>query len=440
MSNLTADSSVDAWMRELDGPQKNFCAGWQDFPVVQKAHIKLLDQLVAQPHTAPTYPTKRGIVIGAGGAKYFSCGFACFWTLRQLGCNLPVEFWILGEHEIDRNMLALAKAHDIKVVDGLEVCRRKKLSPRILNGWELKPFSVLHSDFEEVMYLDADNIPAVNPEYLFDDPTYVKTGAMFWPDLPPEFRTEWLPSVCWENIGMTYQDSVDFESGQFMINKAKCYKELVVTMWMNEHSDWFYRFVYGDKSTYHLAWRKCETDYAIPSTGCGWIWPAIQQFDMDGKLVFQHACRGKESIASGDSLHSINQQNHVYHAAKVRKEHWSGTIFSWSEMTPFERNIAEKIAGLYTYERVGLDNRPMELEKNGEIGAGRAGCEQRWSVRVIDGVPTVIVIGSAHKGSEIAMFMAQWHDNCFAGKWTAFERCPVTLTPKNKLAICDLLK
>lgn len=436
---LDQNSSIDDWVKALSGSRQSFCAGWQSFPVVQAAHIKMLNELVAQTFTTPQYHSKRGIVIGAGGAKYFGCGFACFWTLRHLGCTLPVEFWILGEHEIDRNMLALAAAHNIKVVDGREVCRVRNLNPRILNGWELKPFAALHSDFEEILYLDADNIPVIDPTYLFDDPSYKQTGAIFWPDLPPQNRKEWLPEICWQNIGMPYQNSVDFESGQFLINKTKCYKELLVTMWMNEHSDWFYEFVYGDKSTYHLAWRKCGTEYAIPSRAAGWIWPAIQQYDMSNELVFQHVCRGKESIVSGDSLRSVINREAVYEAAGVRKAHWSGQIFSWKEMTPFENKLAKKLCGDYTYERVGLDSRPMTLANNGVISVGAAACEQRWAVRVINGVPTVIVIGAAHKGSEIAMFMAKWEDGAFKGKWTAYECCPVTLTPKEKLSIQDLL-
>jgi hypothetical protein len=40
----------------------------------------------------------------------------------------------------------------------------------------------------------------------------------------------------------------------------------MATRHINEHSDWYYKFVFGDKSTFHLAWAKCGTcgfDYPI---------------------------------------------------------------------------------------------------------------------------------------------------------------------------------
>jgi hypothetical protein len=41
---------------------------------------------------------------------------------------------------------------------------------------------VLLSSFEEVLFLDSDNMPIVDPKWAFDLPMYQKTGAVFWPD------------------------------------------------------------------------------------------------------------------------------------------------------------------------------------------------------------------------------------------------------------------
>jgi hypothetical protein len=279
------------------------------------------------------------------------------------------------------------------------------------------------------LYLDADNIPTKDPTYLFDVPEYRRLGAIFWPDLPPHKRKDWLPEICWNNVGLEYRDEIDFETGQYMINKAQCYKELVLTMWMNEHSDWFYKFVYGDKSTFHLAWRKCGSDYAIPDRKAGWKHPCILQYDLNGDLIFQHACQGKELMFSGDGP-TNHYNHHLIKEAKIeRDKFWSGTIYSWEEMNEEESNIAKKLLGLFKYTRVNLDVRHMELSDNGQITEGGAKCERRWSVRIIDNVPTIIVIGAAHKDSEIAMFFAKDDGSGlrFNGQWTAFEKCPVIL-------------
>jgi len=422
---------TNRWIEILNsGKRDGYPQNWTGLKEVQLAHISILDDLLEKTYSPiQPYQHERGIVIGAGGAKYFGCGFACFYILRKLGCQLPVEFWYLDEYEMDNNMKKMCDTFGIKYVNAVKYCEEHNIKPRILNGWELKPLSTLHSSFKEVLYLDADNIPSKDPTYLFDHPQYRELGAIFWPDLPPNKRKEWLPAICWENVGLEYRDEVDFETGQYMVNKEKCLKELSIAMWMNEHSDWFYKFVYGDKSTFHLAWRKCGSDYVIPTRRAGWKHPCILQYDPSGALVFQHACQGKELMFSGSG--PTNHFNHhlVKEAKNVRDQYWGGVIYSWDEMNEDEKSVAQKFIGLYKYERVNLDSRTLELLDNGIVGQGKAKCERRWSVRIIDNVPTIVVIGAAHKDSEIAMFFAKdsGDNKNFSGKWTSFEKCDILL-------------
>lgn len=418
------------WVKKLDSnDMSDFPSNWTGLKEVQLAHIILMNELTAQNFTVPQYTHERGIVIGAGGAKYFGCAFACAYILRQLGCKLPIEFWYLDEYEMDNKMKNLCDKHNITYVNATNYAKNHDLNPRILNGWELKPFATMYCDFKEVLYLDADNIPVSNPTYLFDEPEYKKLGAIFWPDLPPSTKVEWLPEICWQNVGLEYRNEPDFETGQYLINKEQCYKELKLTVWMNEHSDWFYKFVFGDKSTFHLAWRKCGTEYAITQKKAGWRRPCILQYDLNNRLIFQHACQGKESMfaGTGPSFH-INFEL-IKEAASVRRQDWSGIIYSWDEMTEIEKEIAKNYIGKYRYNRVELGSRTLELLDNGIIGEGKAKCERRWSVRVINDIPHIIAIGAAHKDSEIAMFFAKddGSGKKFNGKWTAFEKCDIIM-------------
>lgn len=424
---------TNLWIKKLSNKEdKNFSEkDWTKLKEVQLAHIYIMDKFLEDQNNFVNkkYTHEKGIVIGAGGAKYFGCGFACFYTLRKLGCELPIEFWYLDEYEMDNNMKNICNIFNINYINATKYCKDHNINPRTLNGWELKPFATLHSEFEEVLYLDADNIPAKDPTYLFDIETYRQLGSIFWPDLPPNKRKEWLPAICWENIGLEYRDEPDFETGQYLINKRKCLKELSLTMLMNEHSDWFYKFVYGDKSTFHLAWRKCESEYGLPSRRAGWKHPCILQYDFQDSLVFQHACQGKELMFDGKG--PTNHLNHhlITEAKQIRDKYWSGIIYSWQEMNQQEKEYAKSIIGKYKYERVNLGSRVLELLDDGTIGEGKAKCERRWSVRIIDNVPTIVVIGAAHKDSEIAMFFAKDAGNgqLFLGKWTAFEKCDISL-------------
>jgi hypothetical protein len=54
-----------------------------------------------------------------------------------------------------------------------------------MRGFVLKAYALLHTRFTEVLFLDADNSPVLDPTILFDDPTYASTGCLFWPDALP---------------------------------------------------------------------------------------------------------------------------------------------------------------------------------------------------------------------------------------------------------------
>lgn len=266
---------VEDYLNRIEQLNNDLPSDWVTKPEVVSAYrIKFRQLCAAQYEPMPSHMEGKGIVTCVGGSKYFACAWAQIGTLRKLGCNLPVEVWYMGKGEMDDNMKSvMSSLANVYFVDALEIVASLPKKPRILNGWELKPFSIIHSRFEEVLFLDADCIPLINPEHLFDSAEYKSTGSIFWPDIPPHDRKEWLPAVVWENCGMAYRDEVDFESGQMLINKKECWKPLQVTMWINEHSDYYYKFVFGDKSTYHLAWRGCGMNYGIPRA-CDWKHPA----------------------------------------------------------------------------------------------------------------------------------------------------------------------
>ena len=60
----------------------------------------------------------------------------------------------------------------------------------------------------------------------------------------------------WTIFGMKWmvpwaQQEVAFESGQYLIDKTRCWRELRMAHWYAEHSDYVFRVVYGDKECFH---------------------------------------------------------------------------------------------------------------------------------------------------------------------------------------------
>ncbi len=104
----------------------------------------------------------RGIVICAGGARIFTNAYVLVSILRRtLKSSLPIEVWHLGEDEMSAAMRRLLEELDVTVVDA---ARRLASNPaNIRDGWQLKPYALMWSAFEEVLLLDADQVPLVDP-------------------------------------------------------------------------------------------------------------------------------------------------------------------------------------------------------------------------------------------------------------------------------------
>jgi hypothetical protein len=46
--------------------------------------------------------------------------------------------------------------------------------------YSIKGAALLLTEFDEVLLLDADNIPARDPTFLFETDAFKETGALFW--------------------------------------------------------------------------------------------------------------------------------------------------------------------------------------------------------------------------------------------------------------------
>ena len=259
----------------------------------------------------PRYPGRlfggAGIVIVAGGTRYFTCAWVCLTMLRQvLGCTLPIEVWYLGAEEMSPYMKTLLERFDVECVDALEVRRRHPV--RRLGGWECKPYAVLHSRFEHVILIDADNVPLMDPALLLARPEYRATGALFWPDFGR------LDADCsiWEICRVPYRDEPELESGQIVVDKEHSWQALHLAMHLNEWSDFYYEHIYGDKETFYFAWRMLGKPYALcphpprpvlyGSGAAARDILAFIQHGFGGEGIFQHRC-GAKWIAEGRNAH-----------------------------------------------------------------------------------------------------------------------------------------
>lgn len=235
----------------------------------------------------PAYPAGRfagrGIVICAGGARFFTCAWVAIGILRrQLGCTLPIEVWYLGDAEMGPAMQSLLREQGVELVDAFEVA--KTHPARRFDGWELKTYAITHSRFREVLLLDADNVPVADPAFLFDTQDYAATGALFWPDIVRLARNNEI----WAVSGLAPWAGPSFESGQLLIDKARGWRALQLAFWINQRAAAFYRFLYGDKDTFLIAWLLTGTAFTQIPHAPRLIEATMCQRAPDGTVLFQH--------------------------------------------------------------------------------------------------------------------------------------------------------
>jgi hypothetical protein len=398
-------------------------------------HLKRLNEFVARDFPFPESRFRgRGIVIPAGGEIYLSCAWVCIKMLRHLGCTLPIEVWHLGAEELDGEMRSLLKSLEANTVDGRSLLAAHPV--RILNGWELKAYALLHSTFSEVLLLDADNVPVVDPTFLFDTAQYGRSGAIFWPDYGRLSPTRPI----WRITGVEFRDEPEFESGQIVINKARCWTALNVAMYLNEHSDFYYQHIHGDKETFHFAWRKLEQEYAMVPYQIESLLGTMCQHDFDGRRIFQHRNFAKWDLAQENIEISGFQfqaecigfleelrTSHGWRAASSKR--WNPKI-----RKPVENAAAMELTMVrYDYHRVGFDRRPMSFNRNGRVAEGAANCEFYWDVRLRDGRVQLEV----HSERERTFCLHKQPDGVWRGRWDAFEQMPIELTPIGLLEYGD---
>lgn len=375
----------------------------------------------------PPYPRDRfagrGIVICAGGARLFTCAWVEIALLRRhLGCTLPIEVWHIGSAELGPSMRNLLEDLDVQTVDALEVGKRYTVTR--LGGWELKAYALLHSQFREVLLLDADNVPVRNPEYLFDTPDYTAAGTLFWPDIVRLARD----NPIWALADLPFRDAPALESGQLLLDKARCWRALTLAHWINQQSETFYNFLHGDKDTFLIAWLMTgQPFYQIPHMP-RLIELTLCQRDPAGAVVFQHR-NGAKWILHGHNpaIEGFRLQLECLALLEDLRSLWDGAIFNPPPRSPEAIRLEADLVRQHRFilTRVSSDTEPLDLLPAHRTGRGAPHRLRCWHVRDGEAAPELL-LGS---GGRADCVLARDEDGAWRGKWQWMPGMPVELLP-----------
>jgi hypothetical protein len=132
----------------------------------------------------------------------------------------------------------------------------------------------------------------------------------------------------WRSFGLQMPHELEFETGQIVLGKERCWRALCLSLWINENSDFFYRHLYGDKETFHLAFRKLKTAYSLVQTPIHPLQGVMCQHDFRGRRIFQHCNMAKWDLFFNKRVDGFlfEKECHGY-MADLRRV-WDGRIGS----------------------------------------------------------------------------------------------------------------
>lgn len=278
------------------GPSQNRVLNSEsDIESLRSSHAALLEKLQFQDISAEIY-NGTGIVT-VGGGEYFGPAIIGLHMLRKTGSTLPVEIFLADEAEYEASLcddyLPSFGAHCLIISSFLRPGNTSQSFD--ITHYQLKSLAMLFSSFAEVLYLDSDSIPLVDPSTeLFSTEPYKSSGLVIWPDFwvstesPLFYKIAGLPSF------PTNLPKTSSETGQLLINKRTHLKTLLLATYYNIYGpDYYYPLLsqgvigQGDKETFMAAAIVTGESYYRVKTGV----MAVGRHDGDqykGSGMIQH--------------------------------------------------------------------------------------------------------------------------------------------------------
>ncbi len=153
--------------------------------------------------------------------------------------------------------------------------------------------------------------------YCVSDPTSMiqsfEKPFAFWMDLPgrcaeckvnADMNTAICPkcgaqtdgngkNVKWDKVWKYNNDVPPVQGGQLLIDIPKAWRIICIAHWMNQHSDFYYKHMFGDQDTWRVALAVVNNPDLWANLGFApWIHPAFV-IDWEHRWTIVHRCRSK---------------------------------------------------------------------------------------------------------------------------------------------------
>ncbi|CAG7957721.1 unnamed protein product [Penicillium nalgiovense] len=307
----------------------------EDIMTMKEAHTGFVNSIANSPPNLPYLPGTKGMVSTAGGT-YLPVLVISLRMLRRTGSTLPMEVFLSDEDEYEEYICDIV----LPSLDARCIVLSQILisAPARIEKYQFKPFAMLFSSFEELLFLDADAFPLQKPEHLFTTEPFLSKGMLTWPDF-------WASSVSplFYDIANYPPPPIDLhqstESGEVLLSKRSHLRSLLLTTYYNYYGPSHYYPLLsqgaageGDKETFVAAATAMqESFYQVSESICalghetrsGLAGSAMAQFDpvLDFALTSRGIWRVRGDDAPAPDVFFIHANFPKFNPATVFEIH-----------------------------------------------------------------------------------------------------------------------
>lgn len=234
-----------------------------DIELLRVSHATLLESLQSEKLGGEMY---RGTgVVTVGGGEYFGPAIIGLHMLRKTGSTLPVEIFVADSSEYEEKLcedyFPRFGAQCLVISDFLQASDANATEPFKVTHYQLKSLAMLFSSFAEILYLDSDSIPLVNPSTeLFSNEPYKSNGLVIWPDFWVSTESPFFYTIVGLPDFPSNLPKSSSEAGQLLLNKRTHLETLLLAIYYNIYGpDYYYPLLsqgvlgQGDKETFMAA-------------------------------------------------------------------------------------------------------------------------------------------------------------------------------------------
>eukprot|EP00931_Biecheleriopsis_adriatica_P047320 TRINITY_DN27266_c0_g1_i2.p1 TRINITY_DN27266_c0_g1~~TRINITY_DN27266_c0_g1_i2.p1 ORF type:complete len:526 (-),score=46.85 TRINITY_DN27266_c0_g1_i2:41-1618(-) len=240
-----------------------------------------------------------GIVICMGGYSYTTNGLVLVHLLLDSGVD-QIEVAYADATELPHPVRSYLLSLKVSLLD-VSMC----MGGADAKGYQIKIWAMWCSKYVNVLLLDADNVPTGNPQFLFTTGTFLRTGNLFWPDVP----TVGLNLIPRRALGPVFAaaHNVSVESGQIVLNcSANKHALLAALLFQASMSfrEFLFASLHGDKNLWALAFQAVGSTLSIVRTSLQPVLSKVIERHVPGGTLKLFASCGAKKYTSAIAQHS----------------------------------------------------------------------------------------------------------------------------------------